>query len=202
MHVIKRFSQRFSSFHFSHAFKNTVLEQIKKLNLNKGLQDSNIPVKQNAQHAHFFADYIYLQFNEAVDSSKFADFFKSADISAAFKQISRNKKQNYRPISILPLISKILEKIICRQLSNHFDNILSKFQCGFRKGPQHCILLMIDKLKKAVDNHKVFGAVLTDLSKAFDGICHDLLIAKLNAYGLSLRALKLITFKTENKELK
>ena len=50
---------------------------------------------------------------------------------------------------------------------------------------------MIDKWKKAVDNHKVFGPVLTDLSKAFDSICHDLLIAKLNAYGLSLLALKL-----------
>ena len=70
----------------------------------------------------------------AVDSSKFADFFKSADISAAFKQGSQNKKENYRLINILPLISKIFEKIICRQLSNHFDNILSKFQCGFRKG--------------------------------------------------------------------
>ena len=122
--------------------------------------------------------------------------------SAAFKQGSRNKKENYRPISILPLISKIFEKIICRQLSNHFDNILSKFQCGFRKGysPQHCLLLMIDKWKKAVDNHKVFGAVLTDLSKAFDCICHDLLIAKLNAYGLSLPALKLITDYLQNRK--
>ena len=94
---------------------------------------------------------------------------------------------------MLLLISKIFEKIIRRQLSNHFDNILSKFQCGFRKGysPQHYLLLMIDKWKKAVDNHKVFGAVLTDLSKAFDCICHDLLIAKLNTYGLSLPALKL-----------
>ena len=201
MRVIKRFSQRFSSFYFSHVDKNTVLKEIKKLNLNKAVQDSDIPVKILKENADFFADYIYLQFNEAVDSSKFADFFKSADISAAFKQGSRNKKENYRPISILPLISKIFEKIICRQLSNHFDNILSKFQCGFRKGysPQHCLLLMIDKWKKAVDNHKVFGAVLTDLSKAFDCICHDLLIAKLNAYGLSLPALKLITDYLQNQ---
>ena len=165
MRVIKRFSQRFSSFYFSHVDKNTVLKEIKKLNLNKAVQDSDIPVKILKENADFFADYIYLQFNEAVDSSKFADFFKSADISAAFKQGSRNKKENYRPISILPLISKIFEKIICRQLSNHFDNILSKFQCGFRKGysPQHCLFLMIDKWKKAVDNCKVFAAVLTDL---------------------------------------
>ena len=204
MRVIKRFSQRFSSFYFSHVDKNTVLKEIKKLNLNKAVQDSDIPVKILKENADFFADYIYLQFNEAVDSSKFADFFKSADISAAFKQGSRNKKENYRPISILPLISKIFEKIICRQLSNHFDNILSKFQCGFRKGysPQHCLLLMIDKWKKAVDNHKVFGAVLTDLSKAFDCICHDLLIAKLNAYGLSLPALKLITDYLQNRKQK
>ena len=197
MHVIKRFSQRFSSFYFAHVEKNTVLKEIKKVNLNKTVQDSDIPVKILKENANFF----YLQFNEAVDSSKFADFFKSADISAAFKQGSRNKKENYRPISILPLISKIFEKIICRQLSNHFGNILSKFQCGFRKGysPQHCLLLMIDKWKKAVDNHKVFGAVLTDLSKAFDCICHDLLIAKLNAYGLSLPALKLITVPSKSK---
>ena len=51
---------------------------------------------------------------------------------------------------------------------------------------------MIDKWKKAVDNNKVFGAILTDLSKAFDCICHDLLVSKIHAYGLSLPALKMI----------
>ena len=51
---------------------------------------------------------------------------------------------------------------------------------------------MIDKWKKAIDNNKVFGALLTDLSKAFDCICHDLLVAKLNAYSLSFPALKRI----------
>ena len=54
-------------------------------------------------------------------------------------------------------------------------------------------------MEKAVNNHKAFGAVLTDLSKAFDCICHDLLIAKLNAYGLSLPALKLITDYLQNR---
>ena len=83
---------------------------------------------------------------------------------------------------------------MCKQLSTHFENIFSKFQCGFRKtfGTQHCFLLMIDKWKKAVDKNKVFGAILTNLSKAFDCICHDLLIAKLHAYGLSLPTLKMI----------
>ena len=176
MRVIKRFSQRFSSFYFSHVDKNTVLKEIKKLNLNKAVQDSDIPVMILKENADFFADYMYLQFNEAVDSSKFANFFKSADIPAAFKQGSENKKENSRPISILPLISNFFEKIICWQLSNHFDNILSKFQCGFKKGysPQHCLLLMIDKWKKAVDNHKVLGQFLLIYQKhliAFVMIC-------------------------------
>ena len=159
-------------------------------------------VKILKENVNFFADYIYLQFNEAIESSKFADFFKSADISAAFKQGSQNKKENYSPISILSLISKLFEKIICRQLSNHFDKTLSKFQCSFRKGysPQHYLLLMVDKWKKAVDHHKVFGTVLTDLSKAFDCICHDLLIAKLNAYGLYLPALKPIIEYLQNQK--
>ena len=83
---------------------------------------------------------------------------------------------------------------MCKQLSNHFDNIFSKIQCGFRKefGAQHCLLLMIDRWKKAVDSNKVFGAILTDLSKAFDCIFHNLLVAKLHALGLSLPALKII----------
>ena len=200
--VIKRFSQRISSFYFLTVDKNTVLKEIKKLNSNKAVQDTDIPVNILKENAEFFGEYIYLQFNEAIESPKFPDLFKFANITPAFKQGSRNQKDNYRPISILPLISKIFEKLICSQISNHFDNILSKFQCDFRRGygPQHCLLLMIDKWKKVVDNNKIFGAVLTDLSEAFDCICHDLLIAKLNAYGLSLPALKLIKDYLQNRK--
>ena len=80
------------------------------------------------------------------------------------------------------------------QLSTYFEKILSKFQCGFQKGfnTQHCLLLMTENWKHAVDNSEIFRALLIDLSKAFDCVCHDLLIAKVNSYGLSLSALKLV----------
>ena len=87
-----------------------------------------------------------------------------------FKKGSRNQKENYRQVSILPIISRIFENILSKQLYIYFENIRSEFQCGFRKGfnTQHCLLLMIEKWKEAVDKDQSFGALLTDLSKAFE----------------------------------
>ena len=143
------------------------------------------------EKAELFAEQICRQFNGAICLSKFLATFKIANVTPVFKQGTRNLKDNYRLTSILPIIYKLLEKLICRQLSNHFNNRFSKFQCVFRKGfnAQHCLLLMIDEWKKAVDNNKAFDGVFIDLSKAFDCICHDLIVAKLHAYGLSLPVL-------------
>ena len=79
------------------------------------------------------------------------------------------------------------------------------YQCGFRKciNPQHCLITMLEKWNLSKDKGDSFGALLTDLSKAFDCLSHELLITKLAAYGFSRCALKLIpTFSIGNKELK
>ena len=127
------------------------------MSANKAVHDNDIPVTALKENANFLAEQITLQFNEGICSSKYTESFKLANTTPAFKQGSRNLKNNHRPISILPIISKIFEKFTCNQLSIHFDNIFSKFQCGFRKrfGAQHCLLLMIDKWKKSVDSNKV-----------------------------------------------
>ena len=80
------------------------------------------------------------------------------------------------------------------QISKYFETRFSKFQCGFRKGysAQHCLLAMIEKWKTAVNNGGVFAALVTDLSKAFDCIPRDLIIAKLAGYGFDTNALRLI----------
>ena len=81
-----------------------------------------------------------------------------------------------------------------RQINDYFESLLSKFQCGFRQefGAQHCLLVMVEKLKKIRDNKGVFAAVLTDLSKGFDCIPHGLLIVKLNAFGFDKKSLSYI----------
>ena len=72
--------------------------------------------------------------------------------------------------------------------------VFSKHQCGFRKGfnTQQCLLTLLEKWKNAVDKGKMVGALLTDFAKAFDCVNHEFLIAKVNAYGFTLPALKLI----------
>ena len=81
-----------------------------------------------------------------------------------------------------------------KQMSDYIGNFFCEFQCGFCQdiSVQHCLLAMIEKWKKCVDKGKTFGALLTNLSKAFDCLPHDLIIAKLNAYGFSLTASKVI----------
>ena len=111
-----------------------MLKEIRKLSSKKVVQETDISVKVLKENANFFAEQIFLQFNDGIKSSKYDESFKFANITPAFKQVSRNLKDNYRPISILPVVSKIFKKLLCNQLSNYFDNIFSKFQCGFRKG--------------------------------------------------------------------
>ena len=82
-----------------------------------------------------------------------------------------------------------------------FEEIFYKQQCGFRKGynTQQCLLKILEKWKQLVDGGKVFGALLTDFSEAVDCLDHELLIAKLNAYGFSLPALRLINDYLSNR---
>ena len=81
-----------------------------------------------------------------------------------------------------------------RQNSEYFEIELSRFQCGFGKGysTQDCTLAMAENCKKALDQGNEYGALLTDLSKAFDCLSHDLIVAKLHGYGFSMESLKLI----------
>ena len=91
-----------------------------------------------------------------------------------------------------------------QQISKFMEPLLSKYQCGFRKGynTQYCLLAMLEKWKSSVDKGSSFGALLTDLSKAFHCLLHELLIAKLHAYGFSLNALRLVHSYLTNRKLR
>ena len=104
------------------------------------------------------------------------------------------RKSSYEPVSIIAVFSKVFQRLPGRQLSEFFDNILFKFQCGFRKryGTQHRLLLMLEIWKRATGNNKAFGALSTDLSNNFNCVSHDSLIAKLHEYGLDIDSLYIL----------
>ena len=105
-------------------------------------------------------------------------------------------------MSILPVFSKIFEKLLQKQLLVFFDSILSKLQCGFRNGygTNSCLLMMAWLFKDATDIIKSFRALLTGVSKAFDCLCHDLIIAKLLVYNLVMSSLNLLQDYLSNRK--
>ena len=149
-----------------------------------------------------FARYSHKSINFCNENSIFPSDIKVADVTPAFKKKSKSSKDNYRPISILPIMFKIYERCLYNQMQTHFDNVFSKYQCGFRIGfnAQHCLVSMIKKWKESVDSGGAFGALMTDLSKAFDCLHHELLIAKLDAYGFDIKSVKLIQQYLSNRK--
>ena len=162
-----------------------------------------IPIKIVKENVDIISHFPYHNFNNSLSCSTFPTAMKYADVTPIHKKDDKTDKTNYRPISILPNLSKVYERLMYNQISPYFDSVFSKFQCGFRKGfnAQHCLLTMVEKWRKTLDEGGETGAVLTDLSKAFDCIDHNLLIAKLNAYGFEKRSLQFIhSYLTKRKQ--
>ena len=159
--------------------------EIECLNTHKPTTYNNIPAKVLVNCKDISAGYITTAYNVSLAECNFPASLKNADITPAHKKLETTLRINYRPISILPSVSKIFESNMYDQIYTHMDKYLSPYLCGFRKGysAQYCLMIMLERWNKALDNKKIAGAILTDLSKAFDCLHHGLLIAKLEAYG-------------------
>ena len=176
---------------------------IEDLDVSKYRQKDDIPNKIIKLNSDIFIDFLYENINKCITSLTFPNKLKLAEVIPLFKKDDRTCKSNYRPISILPNLSKIYEKCLYDQMSDFFEQILSNYQFGFRKGisAQQCLMVFIEKWKNVVDQKGVFCALLTDLSKAFDSLNHELLIAKLHNYGFQKTSLKLIhSYLTNRKQ--
>ena len=132
----------------------------------------------------------------------YPDTLKKADLTPCYKQDETTDKSNYRPISILPTVSKLFERILDQQLYSYLNKHFSSYLCGFRKGysTQYSLIGMLQKWKRALDKSGIAGALLTDLSKAFDCLNHELLIAKMDAYGFDRKSLLLIANYLSNRK--
>ena len=201
--MIKETFDSSKSFSFDLVSSDTIFKEIVSLDTKKATHSNDVLTKIVKANADFFSIFASNAFNESVNSCKFLSVLKLSDVKPVHKKAPRLEKTNYRPVSLLPNISKNFEICMHRQISEYFETVLSKFQCGFRKGysTQDCLLAMVENCKKALDQGNEYGALLTDLSKVFDCLPHDLIVAKLHAYGFSIDSLKLInSYLTERKQ--
>jgi retron-type reverse transcriptase len=118
---------------------------------------------------------------------------KLAEVVPSFKKDDNLQVKNYRPISILPVLSKIIERLMLNQMTPFLDNILHPRIAAYRVGYscQTVLLRLVEDWKQAAEKKHQVGAVM-DLSKAFDCLSHQLIIAKFHAYGANVRSCALI----------
>ena len=191
---IKEQLKKYDLFSFYHVNPDKMLKIIENIDSKKATQHGDIPVRIIKENKFIFSKVLSEIFNFYIDNNTFPNGLKMADINPVYKKDDPFDKTNYRPISILPVLSKPFERCLYDKIYEYIDTVLSKAQCGFRKGfsTQYSLIAMTEKWRKNMDKGKSFAALLTDLSKAFDCIVHDFLIAKLEAYGFSYEALKVI----------
>ena len=179
-------------------FKMVETDEMKKyirdLKENKSSTEFDVPVKILKQFIDDYAEKLTAIYNDHCIKGTFPDSLKHADVVPLHKKGSKADKENFRPISKLPAISKVFERIMYDQLYDFMSTKLSTLLSGFRKGygSQHALLHMLHNWRIQLDQGRTVAAVLMDLSKAFDCINHDLLIAKMHAYGVSKQAIKLL----------
>ena len=135
------------AFDFLHVTRNDIKDVILNLDDKKTIQEKSIPPKLLKQNCEICVDFFFTNINHCLSEGVFPDNLKYADIIPVFKKGDQLIKDNYRPISISPTISKVYEKIIYHQLYKYFKTIFSNYLCGFRKGfsSQHCLLYMLER---------------------------------------------------------
>ena len=132
--------------------------------------------------------------NKAFKEYKLSETLKLLDVVPVFKKFDPTDKTNFRPVIILSLLSKVFEKTLYDQLYEYTETFLNKLLCGFRKAHsmQHALFRLLQKWKKELDSSGIVGTILMDLSKAYDCLPHDLVLAKLEAYGLDTNSLRFL----------
>ena len=130
-----------------------------KLDAAKASPYNDIHSKLFKQYSSHYGGIITILCNMIL-TSHFPNNLKLGDITPAYKKDDPNIIKNWRPISILPVVSKIFERILAKQINDYIDQFRSTYLCGFRTGhiPQQTILVMIETMKICVDKKGTAGA--------------------------------------------
>ena len=162
------------------SYIQSLLDRIK---CNKSCGPDNIMPKILKYSAPSIAVHLTKLLNLYISTSTWPTEWKLSHVTPVFKKDDATLVSNYRPISVLSIIPKILEKVVFDQLYDAFQSLFSSNMPDFLRGHSCCTALI------KMGSKKVIGSIAIDLSKAFDSICHNMLLAKLRTYGVGEEAI-------------
>ncbi len=164
-----------------------VTEVIDSLKNKKG-NIQEIPVSLIKNNKEIFAIPISLLYNQSISIGTFPTCLKHAIVIPIYKKGKTDSVENYRPISLLSVYSKMFEKLMKKSLFKYLEinNILCREQYGFRKGLNtfHPLNLFTEHIYTNLDSQNSLLSVYIDFTKAFDTVKHDILLTKLHHYGI------------------
>ena len=185
-----------TTFHFHEITKQDVMCIISKLPNKKSTGYDEISTETIKILSAVISPTLSLIINKCILNGTVPDEMKVSKIKPLFKKGDVTLLNNYRPISLLPCVSKIFERVLFNQLYEYFErnDLLTQHQYGFRKNhsTEFAAMELIDRVANLLELGKIPFNLYIDLSKAFDVLNHDILLSKLEFYGLNELAIKLI----------
>ena len=147
---IKQYFKNPTAFSFVPVDKDVVAKEIKNLNTKKAAPQDDIPVNILKLNNDIFSLYLSQIFNESIEAANFPNKLEYTDITRVYKKNNRHEKENYRPVSIMSVTSKILERSLYDQMYKNVDNTLSRHRMGYQKrySSQHSLIALFEKWKK------------------------------------------------------
>ena len=189
------------------SFKPTTVDNVKKLlneiDTKKAVGIHTIPPKLIMMASNFLAPILTTAINYSIQNSVFSENARVATVVPLDKsKPDKNDISNFRPVSLLNKFSKFHERVVKNQIVLSMENYFLPMVSVYRKNycTQHVITRLVEEWREHLDKNLVVGAVLTDLSKAFNCIAQDLLIAKLEAHGFSKSALRYVYSYLKNRK--
>ena len=194
----------FSSTFLEPTFPAEVFNAISSLNANKSPGLDGISTNFSKLAADIIAVPLSLSCNYSFLFGIFPDCMKVAKVVPLYKSGDRSNASNYRPISLLPCLSKVIEKLIYSRLTNFLNkhSILHQNQYGFCQGlsTSHALMDVATRIYDSIEKSFYTALVFVDYKKAFDTVCHGILFSKLERYGIRGSALGLISSYLNNRK--
>ena len=191
-----------NKFSFKEITANSFKEKIYKLDPKKASMENDIPTKILIRSGDIVCGHLTNIYNNSKIENEYPYSLKVADVTPIHKKEERTLLKNCRPVSLIPIVSKLFERDMYNQILTYINKFLSPYIFGYRTGhsTEQCLTVMLEVWKNALDGIKKAGGILTDLSKAFDCLNHNLLVAKLAAYGFEDRALNFVYDYLKNRK--